>query len=55
MRKPLIVLAQSLVTNTTCRDAVDKGHEVGARVFWRPGGVVNWTLPELDRAQVLED
>jgi hypothetical protein len=39
---------------TTCREAVETGKAVGARIFWRPGNVVNWMLPELDVAQILE-
>ncbi len=38
----------------TCREAVLLSKQPGARIFWRPGGVVNWMLPELDTAQVLE-
>jgi len=42
------------VVNTTCREAVELSKRPGARIFWRPGGVINWMLPELDLAQVLE-
>lgn len=42
------------VTKTTCREAREISKAVGARVFWRPNGVVNWHLPELDEAQILE-
>jgi hypothetical protein len=40
---------------TTCREALEVSKTLGARIFWRPGGVVNWMLPELDVAHVLED
>lgn len=40
---------------TTCREASELSKQSGARIFWRPDGVINWMLPELDVAQVLED
>jgi hypothetical protein len=40
---------------TTCREAMELNKLPGVRVFWRPGGVVNWMLPELDPAQILTD
>lgn len=41
-------------TTVTCREAVELSKKPGARIFWRPGAVVNWMLPELDAAEVLE-
>lgn len=40
---------------TTVKEAIEASKAVGARTFWRPGGVVNWLEPELDVAEVLED
>lgn len=40
---------------TTVKEAIEASKQVGARVFWRPGGVVNWLAPDLDTAEVLED
>lgn len=39
----------------TCEVAIEISKTVGARIFWRPGGVINWMLPELDVAEIVED
>ncbi len=39
---------------TTCERAIELCKQPSARIFWRPGGVVNWMLPELDAAEILE-
>ncbi len=56
MKKPVLVVPNPnpSVMNTTCQEAQELSKTIGARIFWRPGGVVNWMLPELDLAQVLE-
>lgn len=55
MKQPVPVLVPPpVVLNTTCQDVLELSKIVGARIFWRPGGVINWMLPELDVAQVLE-
>ena len=53
-KKPLAPFVPAAFVNTTCRAAVDISKSLGARIFWRPDGVINWMLPELDAAQVLE-
>lgn len=50
----LTVDLTSPVRLVTCREAAELCKKPGARIFWRPNGVVNWMLPELDRAEVLE-
>jgi hypothetical protein len=40
---------------TTCQAAAEHGRQVGARIFWRPGGVVNWSLPDYDAAEILDE
>lgn len=42
------------VVNSTCREALELSKKIGVRIHWRPHGVENWMLPELDLAQVLE-
>jgi hypothetical protein len=39
----------------TCREAVELSKRVGVLVLWRPNGIVNWELPELDVAEVLSE
>jgi hypothetical protein len=50
----VIQFPKPTINVTTCREAVKLSKAPGVRVFWRPGGVVNWMLPELDAAQILE-
>ena len=47
-------VSQDSIINTTCQAAQELSKQPGARIFWRPNDVVNWMLPELDLAQVLE-
>ncbi len=56
MRKLKLVptATKDTVRMTTCREASTISKRPGARVFWRPEGVINWMLPELDPAQILE-
>lgn len=43
-------------TRTTCREAQETCSTTpGTRVFWRPGGEVNWSAPDSDEAQLLTD
>jgi hypothetical protein len=53
MKENLLVMPKT--TTTTCEKARELSKQPGVRIFWRPGGVINWMLPELDAAQVLED
>lgn len=54
MKKPFVVPPpEPLTTKVTCREAQELCKTVGVRIFWRPGGVVNWMLPDLDVAEVL--
>lgn len=39
---------------TTCQMAVEICKTPGTRIHWRPNDAVNWMLPELDVAHVLE-
>lgn len=39
---------------TTCDRAAELGRTMGARVYWRPNGVINWMLPGMDPAIVVE-
>lgn len=55
MKKLSIPFRPSTASVTTCREAAALCKKIGVRVFWRPDGVVNWMLPELDVAHVLED
>lgn len=54
-KKERYTFVPARVTNTTCEAASALCKEVGSRIFWRPDGVINWTLPGYDLAQVLED
>jgi hypothetical protein len=55
MKSKIVPFVPPTTMNTTCQEAKALSKPVGARIFWRPGGVVNWMLPELDLAQVLTD
>jgi hypothetical protein len=50
----LFLVSRRVVTVTTCREAEVACKQAGSRIHWRPDGAVNWMLPELDAAQVLE-
>ncbi len=54
-RRPKVLQMPSTATRTTtCREAVELSRKVGVCIHWRPNDVVNWMLPELDAAQVME-
>lgn len=55
MKRIHIAQPPPITENTTCREATELCRTIGVRIFWRPGSVVNWMLPELDVAQVLTD
>ena len=37
----------------TCAEAVELCKQVGALIFWRPNGVINWLNAGNDRAEIL--
>ena len=39
----------------TCAEAVELGKQVGALIFWRPDGHVNWLRPDEDAAEILSE
>jgi hypothetical protein len=51
----VIQFPKPTISVTTCREAQALCKQTGVRIFWRPGGIVNWMLPELDPAQILTD
>jgi hypothetical protein len=50
--KPILVMPAHgrLVT---CGEALELGRQVGALIFWRPDGHVNWLRPDEDAAEIL--
>ena len=53
-KKALHLVPKSSNPLTTCEHAVMLSKTVGARIFWRPGGIINWMLPGMDPAEIVE-
>jgi hypothetical protein len=37
----------------TCAEALELGKQVGALIFWRPNGAINWLNAGNDTAEIL--
>lgn len=53
-KSPAISDSVPTITTTTCEAAREISKQPGARIFWRPGGVIDWTMPDYDPTQILE-